>query len=137
MGKPFLIFDPNVASSFHGLQGSSPPLFSPCTFNPSNGYHDDDVMSLDESNPIPKTDLHVVPSNLTVQKISYDVSKKFQDFCATKPLCVEFYLGSNGSLHIIKCRIYNEVEGKYLLLNGMHSINMHVRKKLRGTLELM
>jgi len=51
MGRPLLIFDPNVVSSSHGPQGSSPHLFSPCNYNPSNGDHDDDVMSLDESNP--------------------------------------------------------------------------------------
>jgi hypothetical protein len=46
-GWPFLIFDHNVASSFHGPQGSSPTLFSPCNSNPSNVIHDDDVMFLD------------------------------------------------------------------------------------------
>jgi hypothetical protein len=68
VSRPFLIFDPNVASSFHGPQRSSLPLFSPCNSNPSNGDHDDDVMSLDESNPVPKIDLHFVPSKLTIQK---------------------------------------------------------------------
>jgi hypothetical protein len=37
MGEPLLISNPNVASSSHGLQRSSLPLFSPCNFNPSNG----------------------------------------------------------------------------------------------------
>jgi len=68
LGESLLISNPNVASSSHGLQGSSLPLFSPCNFNPSNGNHDDDVMSLDESYPIPKMDLPVVPSKLKVQK---------------------------------------------------------------------
>ncbi len=68
MGKPLLISNPNVASSSYGLQGSSLPLFSQCNFNPSNGDDDDDVMSLDESDPIPKIDLPVVPSKLIVQK---------------------------------------------------------------------
>jgi hypothetical protein len=68
LGEPLLISNPNVASSSHGLQGSSLPLFSPCNFNPSNGDHDGDVMSFDESNPTPKIDLHVVPSKLTIQK---------------------------------------------------------------------
>jgi hypothetical protein len=68
MGEPFLISNPNVASSFHGFQGSSHPLFSPCNCNPSNGDHHDDVMSLDESDPTPKIDLHVVPPKLIVQK---------------------------------------------------------------------
>jgi len=87
-------------------------LLSPCNYNPSNGDHDDDVMSLDESNPTPKIDLHVIPSKLIIQKNNNDVSRKFQDFWATKPLWAKFYLGSNGSLHTVKYRIYNEVEGK-------------------------
>jgi len=68
MGEPLLISNPNVASSSHGLQGSSLPLFSPCNFNPSNGDHDDDVMSLDEFDPIPEINILVVPFKLTVQK---------------------------------------------------------------------
>ncbi len=68
MGEPLLISNPNVTSSSHGLQGSSLPLFSPCNSNPSNGDHDDDVMSLDESDPTLEIDLLVVPSKLTVQK---------------------------------------------------------------------
>jgi hypothetical protein len=80
--------------------------------NPSNGDHHDDVMSLDESNPTPKIDLPIVPSKLIVQKNNYDVFRKFQDFWATKLLWAKFCLGSNGSLHTIKCRIYSEVEKK-------------------------
>jgi len=66
MGEPLIISNPNVASSFHNLQGSSLLMFSPCNSNPSNGDHDDDVMSLDEANPTLKIDLHVVPSKLTI-----------------------------------------------------------------------
>jgi hypothetical protein len=110
VGGPLLISNPNVVSSFHGLQGSSPLLFSPCNFNPSNGFHDDDVMFLDESNPTLEIDLHVVPSKLIIQ-ISFDVSKKIQDFWVAKLLWGEFYLSSNGSLHTINCRMYSEVEG--------------------------
>jgi hypothetical protein len=51
IGGPILISNPNVASFFHGLQGSSLFLFSPCNFNPSNGDHDDDAMFSNESNP--------------------------------------------------------------------------------------
>jgi hypothetical protein len=112
VGGPLLISNPNVVSSFHGLQGSSPPLFSLGSSNPSNGDHDDDVMSLDESDPTPKINLLIVPSKLIVQKKNYDVSKKLQDSWATKLLWAKFCLGSNGNLHTIKCRIYNEVEGK-------------------------
>ncbi len=112
MGGPLLISDPNVASSSHGLQGSSPPLFSPDNYNPSNGNDDDDVMSLDESDPTLEIDLHVVPSKLIVQKKINDVFRKFQDSWVAKLLWAKFCLGSNGSLHTIKCRICSEVEGK-------------------------
>ncbi len=48
-------------SSSHGPQGSSPPLSSPCNSNPSNVDHDDDdVMSLDEFNTTPQTNLPIV-----------------------------------------------------------------------------
>jgi len=52
MGGNLLISNPNVASFFHGPQGSSVLLFSPCNSNPSNGDDDDDdVKFLNESNP--------------------------------------------------------------------------------------
>ncbi len=66
MGGPLLIYDPNVASPSHGLQKSSLLLFSPCNFDFSNVNHDDDVMSLDESDPTPKIDLFIVPSKLKI-----------------------------------------------------------------------
>jgi hypothetical protein len=59
VGGPLLIFYLNVTSSSHGFQGSSPPLFSPCNCDFSNVDHDDDVMSLDESDPILETNLLV------------------------------------------------------------------------------
>jgi hypothetical protein len=84
VGGPLLIFDPNVTSSSHGFQGSSPPLFSPCNFNLSNVDHDDDVMSLDEFDPTFETNLFIDPSKLTIQEKNYDASKNFQDSWATK-----------------------------------------------------
>jgi hypothetical protein len=43
MDVPFLINDHNGVSSSHGHFTSSPPLFSPRTFDPSN-LDDDDVI---------------------------------------------------------------------------------------------
>ncbi len=78
VGGLLLNYDPNVASSFHGLQRSSLPLFSPCNFDPSNvDDDDDDVMSLDEFDPIPKIDLFIVPSKPIIQKKKNDASRKF------------------------------------------------------------
>jgi hypothetical protein len=71
MGEPLLISNPNVASSSHGLQGLSLPLFSPCNFNPSNGNHDDDVMSLDKFDPTLEINLHVVPSINSSKKMMF------------------------------------------------------------------
>jgi len=52
-------------------------------------------------------------SNLNWQsKKKNDVSRKFQDSWAAKLPWVELCLGSNGNLHIVKCRICSEVEGK-------------------------
>jgi hypothetical protein len=68
MREPFIISNAIVASSFHGLQGSSLPLFSPCNSNISNGDHDDDVISLDEFDPTLEIYLPIVPSKLTIQK---------------------------------------------------------------------
>jgi len=66
VGGPLLIYDPNVASTSHGLQRSSLLLFSPCNFDPSNVDHDNYVMSLDEFDPTPKIDLFIVPSKLKI-----------------------------------------------------------------------
>jgi len=76
VGGPLLISNPNVDFSSHGIQGSSLPLFSPCNFDFSNVNHDD-VMSLDEFNPIPKIDLLAISSKLIVKKKNYDASKFF------------------------------------------------------------
>jgi hypothetical protein len=45
-------------------------------------------------------------------------------------LWVEFYVASNGSLHIVKCRIYNEVEGKDKLFSTKwDSLCKHANQK--------
>ncbi len=124
VGGPLLIYDPNVTSS-RGLQRSSLLLFSPCNFDPSNVDHDDDVMSLDEFDPIPKIDLFTVPFKSTIQKKNYDASKSFQYSWATKLPWAKFNLGSNGNLHTIKCKIYNVVEGKEILATRWDSFCKH------------
>jgi hypothetical protein len=128
VGGLLLIFDPNVISFFHGLQRSSLALFSPCNFDRSNVDHDDDVMSLDEFDPTPKIDLFIVPSKSTIQKINYDASRKFQYSWATKLPWAKFYLGSNGNLHTIKCKIYSEVEGKEVFATKWDSFYKHASR---------
>jgi len=81
---PFLISIPNVDFSSYGIQRSSLPLFSPCNSNPSNVDHDDDVMSLDEFNPILEINIPAISSKLIVKKKNYDASKKIQDSLVTK-----------------------------------------------------
>jgi hypothetical protein len=125
VGGPLLIYDPNVISTSRGLQRSSLLLFSPCNFDPSNVDHDDDVMSLDEFDPTLKIDLFIVPFELTIQKKNYDASRKFQYSWATKLPWAKFYLGSNGNLHTIKCKIYNKVEGKEVLATKWDSFCKH------------
>jgi hypothetical protein len=125
VGGPLLIYDPNVTSSARGLQRSSLLLFSPCNFDPSNVDHDDDVMSLDEFDPIPKIDLFTVPFKSTIQKKNYDASKKFQYSWATKLPWAKFNLSSNGNLHTIKCKIYSVVEGKEILATKWDSFCKH------------
>jgi hypothetical protein len=107
VGGPLLIFDPNVMCSSHGFQRSSPPLFSPCNCDLSNVGHDDDVMSLDESNPTLETNLLVVPFKLTINKKNYDASKKD-----------------------VKCKMCNEVEGKDKVFAAKwDSLCKHVAKR--------
>jgi hypothetical protein len=69
----------NGASFSHGLQGSSPPLFSPCNYDPSNIDHDDNAISLDEFDPHLEIDLPIVPSKLIIHKKNYDAFRRFQD----------------------------------------------------------
>ncbi len=68
VGGPLLISNPNVDYSSHGIQRASLPLSSPCNFIPSNVDHNDDVMSLDGSNPILEINLHVISFKLIVKK---------------------------------------------------------------------
>jgi hypothetical protein len=77
VGGPLLISNPNVDSFSHGIQGSSPPLFSPCNFDTSNADLDDDVIFLDEFNTIPKIDLPTISCKLIVKKNNYDASRIF------------------------------------------------------------
>jgi hypothetical protein len=79
-------------------------LFSPNQFNISNQNNDDDVvvMNTDGSFSTPNVHLPIVP---LVNKKNYDTYKKFKESWATKLPWVEFCLGSNGSLHAVKCKI--------------------------------
>jgi hypothetical protein len=54
-------------SFFHGLQGLSPLLFSPCNYDP-NVDHNDDVISLNEFDPNLEIDLPIVSSKLIIHK---------------------------------------------------------------------
>jgi len=74
----------NGVSFSHGLQGSSPLLFSPCNYDPSNVYYDDDVISLDEFDPHLEIDLPIVPFKFIIHKKNYDASRKFQDYWVIK-----------------------------------------------------
>jgi hypothetical protein len=97
-------------------------------------------MSLDESDLALEIDLPIVPSKLIVDTKNYDAFRKFQDSWPIKLPWVEFYLGSNVNLHIIKCSICSEVErydNFFLLLSGIHYVNTQVGGKLIERLELM
>jgi hypothetical protein len=111
MGGPLLIFDPSGVSFFHGLQRSSLLLFSLCNYDLSDVDHDDDVMFLYELDLALEIDLPIVPSKLIVHTKNYDAFRKFQDSWPIKLPWVEFCLGSNVNLHIIKCSVCSEVEG--------------------------
>ncbi len=58
----------------------------------------------------------IAQSKLGVKKISYDATMKFQESWVARFPWGNLCVGSNGNLHIIKCRICNEVEGTYKLL---------------------
>lgn len=49
-------------------------------------------------------------------KRNYDTNRKFKEFWHVKLPWTRFYLGSNGSLHTIKCKIYSKVERKDKIL---------------------
>jgi len=88
MDIPFLIGDQNGASSSHGPLTSSPPLFSPSTFNMSNLDDDDGVMFFRQSITPPKEDLlnvhpfeegqHTIKFKPGIEKRNYDTTKKFK-----------------------------------------------------------
>jgi hypothetical protein len=50
------------------------------------------------------------------KKRNYDSTRKFQELWIAKLLWAKMCLGSNGCLHIVKCKIYSQVEGKDKLL---------------------
>ncbi len=112
-----MVFDYNVTSSSRGLIASSPTLFSPSnTIDHSTSLNHDDVMSDHDPFLTPKSNLPIVQPKLEVKKLNYNATIKFQDSWVTKFPSVELCLGSHGNLHIIKCLIYYEVDGKDKLL---------------------
>jgi hypothetical protein len=87
---------------------------------------------------LPPLNVHL-PNVPWVKKKNDDSNRKFKESWAIKLPWAELCLGLNGNLHIIKCRICNEVEGKdkILLLSGILFISMQVGRKLKRLLELM
>jgi hypothetical protein len=57
-----------------------------------------------------------IQSKLGIKKQNYDVTKQFQNSWAPKLSWAKLCLGSDGNLHIVKCNIFSEVEGKHTLL---------------------
>jgi len=84
VGRFLLISNSSVTFSFHGPQGSSLPLFSPCNFDLSNANHDDDVMSLYEFDPALETNIPIIPFKSTIPKKIYDALKKNSRFLGCK-----------------------------------------------------
>jgi hypothetical protein len=78
VGGPFVIPTSDKTFSSHGLTfPSSPPLFSSCSFDPSNVDHIEDVpMPLNESSPSVKDDKRIQPK-VNIKKKNYDAIKKF------------------------------------------------------------
>ncbi len=105
--------DNNVIFSSHG-PFPFPPLFSPNHFDISNPNLDDVVvMSLDDSFSTLNANLPNAPS---VKKKNYDTNRKFKESWPVKLPWTRFCLGSNRSLHSIKCKIYSKVERKDKIL---------------------
>jgi hypothetical protein len=73
-------------------------------------------MFLNEFDTTPKTNLPIVPFKMTVYKNDNDAFRKNLDFWAAKLLWAKFCLRLNGNLHIVKCKICSEMEGKEKIL---------------------
>jgi len=77
VGRPFVIPTSDTTFSFHGRTfPSSPPLFSNCSFDPSNVDHIENVpMPLNRSSPSVKDD-KPIQLKVGIKKRNYDAIKK-------------------------------------------------------------
>jgi hypothetical protein len=93
-------------TSYHGpIFPSSPPLFFSCGSNPSNANHIEDVpMSLSGSSPSVENDKPIQPK-VGIKKKNYDATRKFQEKWATKLPWEKLFIGEDGTLHIVKCKV--------------------------------
>jgi CRISPR/Cas system CMR-associated protein Cmr5 small subunit len=81
-------------------------------------------MNIDDSFSTPTVNFPIVSS---IKKKTSDANKKFEESWATKLPWAKFCLGSNGSLHVVKCKICNEVKGKdKILATKWDSLCKHV-----------
>jgi hypothetical protein len=86
-------------------------------------------MSLSGSSPNPKDNLPI-PSKVGIKKRNYDAIRKFQDRSVIELPWVELSIRKDGTLHIVKCRICIEVDGKdKLLVSKWDSFCKHVGHK--------
>lgn len=95
------------------------------------------AMSLDESSTTLEVDFPIVPFKPRIRKWNYDATKRFQDSWVAKLPWAKLCMGSNGDLHIIKCRACSEVEGKDKLLVLTCEICFVTTRKLTRILKLM
>lgn len=98
------------------------------------------AMSLSEPSTTLEVDFPIVPFKPRIKKWNYDATKRFQDSWVAKLRWAKLCMGSNGDLHITKCRACKEVEGKDKLLAltcEIFFVSMQVTKKLTRILKLM
>jgi hypothetical protein len=140
VGGPLVIPTNDKAISSHGLAfPSSFPLFSSYSYDLSNVDHIEDVpMSLSGSSPNVEDD-NPIQFKVGIKKRNYDAIKKFQENRATKLPWAEFFIREDGTLHIVKCMVCIEVEGKYkIFATKWDSLCKHaIVKKLWGIWGLM
>ncbi len=62
--------------------------------------------------PLTDEDDKPIQPKVGIKKKNYDARRKFQEKRVAKLPWAELFVGENGTLHIIKCRVCIEVEGK-------------------------
>ncbi len=122
----FLFLTNDKTFSSHGLTlPSSLPLFSSYSYDPSNANCIEDVsMFLSGSSPSAENDKPIQPK-VGIKKKNYDVTRKFQEKWVAKLPWRKLFVREDGTLHIIKCRICTEVEGKNKILVKWDSLCKH------------